>query len=424
VNSGEFKAYGITSTTDVRYDSHLFLNALRIHLTNGGFGNLVETKAFLDRVVPDGYRDKRGKYVRESRMVGKTFPNLPTFTEILADPYFSGTKSSPARNRNVNSPVVRNVNTAFNNVFPYHSPPPANRHVATALANRSGNNAVEIARRALANIPGVAITTTSTTVARRPNATNASASTTGARRPSAANFLRMSPRTRAAHMTGARGARNASRTVMVLNVTRGRGANRERLTARRVPAPARAVSRLPLGTGSRVTAAPGLYPEIRRGGAPPPRPPVRSPAAPPALRARVNAGTLLDLFTKTHNARLTTKKNLKAELVQRGYAPTSARREVANWLPRWEASRHNVGEATRLAKMGINLNYRGYAPNVAVIAKRHANLALTKSPGGRVRGGKALLLGKKRDELVNMARRHGLVHSGKTKAQLVNALYG
>jgi hypothetical protein len=72
----------------------------------------------------------------------------------------------------------------------------------------------------------------------------------------------------------------------------------------------------------------------------------------------------------------------------------------------------------------VNVNYRGYPANVAAVAKRHANLSLAKSPGGRVRSGKALLLGKKREALVNMARRHGLNHAGKTKQQLVNALFG
>lgn len=411
VNSAEFNSYGITSSTDVRYDTHLFLNALWIHMHRGGFGHLHETFAFLDRVVPPGYRGQNDRYIYGSRLVGKVFPGLPGFAEILADPYISNVNRvfrSPTRN--ISSPGVSNrgpsPRTPVSNRGPSPRTPVSNRHVAAALFNTSGRNAAEIARNALSNLPGVSVTTGAT-----------------ARRPSAAEFLRMSPRTRAAHMTSARGPRNASRTVMVRNVTRGLGAPRERLTARRVPAGT--VSRLPLGTGSRVTTAAGLYLEPARRVARTPSPGVvPSPRRSPAVRARVNAGMLLNLFSKTHNARITTKRNLKTELTRRGYAPASARREVASWLPGWEASRRNLNEATRLAKLGVNVNYRGYAPNVAAIAKRHANLTLTKSPGGRVRTGKALLLGKKREVLVNMARRHGIAHSGKTKQQLVNALYG
>lgn len=412
VNSAEFNSYGITSSTDVRYDTHLFTNALRIHFMRGGFGHLRETIAFLDRVVPPGYRGQNDRYIHESRLVGKVFPGLPGFTEILADPYFSNVNRvfrSPTRN--ISSPMVRNrqstsPRTPTSNRGPSPRTPASNRHVEAALANTTGRNAAEIARNALANLPGISVTTTA-----------------AAARPSAAEFLRMSPRSRAARMTSARGPRNASRTVMVRNVTRGRGANRERLTARRVPAGT--ITRLPLGTGSRVTTAAGLYLEPRRRASHTPSPVVvPSPRRSPAVRARVNAGTLLNLYTKTHNARVTTKKNLKTELTRRGYAPASARREVASWLPGWEASRRNLNEATRLAKLGVNVNYRGYASNVAAIAKRHANLTLTKSPGGRIRTGKALLLSKKRDVLVNMARRHGIAHSGKTKQQLVNALYG
>ena len=428
VNSAEFNSYGITSSTDVRYDAHLFLNALRVHLHRGGFGHLHETIAFLDRVVPPGYRGQTDKYIHESRLRGKVFPGLPHFADILVDPFMTNVNrvyKSPGRN--ISSPTVRNLinvlpyNTGYvrrpspraptSNRHPSPRTPTSNRHPSprTPTSNRrvaaapSGRNAAEIARNALANLPGVSVTTTA------------------AARPSAAEFLRMSPRTRAAHMTGARGARNASRTVMVRNVTRGHGANRERLTARRVPAGT--VARLPLGTGSRVTTTAGLYPEPSRRRTPSPAvaPSVRRS---PVVRARVNAGTLLNLFSKAHNARVTTKKNLKTELTRRGYAPASARREVAAWLPGWEASRRNLAEATRLAKLGVNLNYRGYPANVAAVAKRHANLSLAKSPGGRVRSGKALLLGKKREALVNMARRHGLNHAGKTKQQLVNALFG
>jgi serine/threonine protein kinase len=55
---------------------------------------------------------------------------------------------------------------------------------------------------------------------------------------------------------------------------------------------------------------------------------------------------------------------------------------------------------------------------------RRTNLKLSKSPGGRIRTDKKLLTGLKRDELVKMANKYGISHSGKTKAQIANALWG
>ena len=219
---------------------------------------------------------------------------------------------------------------------------------------------------------------------------------------------------------------------MVRNVTKGKGPNRERMTARRVPTGA-ARRMVVTGKGRSLVTAPKPAPMniamLRRenlGLGPrrsPVRPKSRSPARSPLLRARVNAGTLLNLYSKTHNARTTTKRILKAHLTNRGYAPESAKREVAKWLPKWETSRRNVNEATRLAKIGVNINARGYAANVAAIAKRRSTLKLAKSPGGRVRKNKALLLSKTKPELVQLARAAGTKTNG-TKQEIVNALFG
>jgi hypothetical protein len=57
------------------------------------------------------------------------------------------------------------------------------------------------------------------------------------------------------------------------------------------------------------------------------------------------------------------------------------------------------------------------------VGARRANLKLTKGPNGRVRTGARLLEGLKREQLVNMAKKHGLTHSGKTKAQLIASLW-
>jgi serine/threonine protein kinase len=414
VNSGEFASFGITSTTDVRYDTHLFLNALRIHLIRSGF-RLRETMAFLDRAVPPGYRGNTDRYVHESRLVGTKFPGLPGFVQLLADPFLvAANKKFRTPTRPISSPRIRN----FMNVMPYSEPVRRPTSPRTPSRVPSGNgasgsrNAADIARNMLANMNGVTVTTSSS-------------------RPSAAEFLRMSPGSRAAFMTGPR-ARNESRTVMVRNVTKGRGANRERLTARRVPTGG-ARRMVVTGKGRSLVTAPKPAPMnvamLRRENLgmaerrAPVRPKSRSPRRSPVVRSRVNAGTLLNLYSKTHNARTTTKRILKAHLTDRGYAPESAKREVAKWLPKWETSRRNVNEATRLAKVGVNINARGYAPNVAAIAKRRSTLKLAKSPGGRVRKNKTLLLSKTKTELVQLARAAGMKTNG-TKQEIVNALFG
>ena len=50
-------------------------------------------------------------------------------------------------------------------------------------------------------------------------------------------------------------------------------------------------------------------------------------------------------------------------------------------------------------------------------------LQLKKSPGGRVRMGKKLLLSFKRDELVRLARKYGVAHQGKVKQEIVDGLW-
>lgn len=388
VNSNEFRSYGITSSTDIRYDSHLFLNALRIHLRRHGFTGLGQTLAFLDRAVPVGYRGQNDTYVHEGRLVGSRFPGLMTVQQLLTDPFLrnvSRVYKSPVRS--ISSPRVRK---AIMNLVPHVTPasprtlaarsprtPGSSGTPATVRrvinAGPSSRNAANIARNALAGMPGVSVSVEG-------------------RRPTAAEFLSMTPRSRAALMTGTRGA-----------------------------APR---SRLPLGTGSRVTRGTAMYFTRPMPAPRPAPPPARSPPRAPAITARVNANRLLNVFVKRHNARQITKRSLKDYLKTRGYSVESAKREVDKWLPTWEASRTNLNEATRLAKAGVDVNARGYRANVAAIAKRRAALKLGKSPGGRIRGNKALLTSKKKEELVAMARRFGLAHSGKTKQQLVNALYG
>lgn len=141
----------------------------------------------------------------------------------------------------------------------------------------------------------------------------------------------------------------------------------------------------------------------------------------PAMTPRA----LLNSYTQNKNMRLVTKRQLKKHLTNQGVRPANAKAAVNTWTNRWVASRRNVNRATSILKGGGNLNRFGYPPNVAAVAKRRVTLKLSKSPGrGRVRKNKTLLMSKKRDELVQLARNAGVPHSGRTKQQLINALYG
>lgn len=292
VNSGEFRSYGITNRTDPRYDSHLFLNALRIHMRrHAQFSRLRQTLAFLDRAVPVGYRNGVDRYINEARLRDlRSFPGLPTLTQLLADPFLRGARDSPSRS--ISSPRV--------NIRPPTPKTLASRSPRTPAPN---NNASDIARALLVNVPGVSIST---------------------------------------------------------------------------------------------------------GGAP-----------------AVTPRALLNSYTQNKNMRLVTKRQLKKHLTNQGLRPANAKAAVNTWTNRWVSSRRNVNRATSALKSGGNLNKLGYPPNVTAVAKRRVNLKLTKSPGrGRVRKNKALLMSKKRDELVQLARNAGVPHSGRTKQQIVNALYG
>ena len=68
---------------------------------------------------------------------------------------------------------------------------------------------------------------------------------------------------------------------------------------------------------------------------------------------------------------------------------------------------------------------RAYAEHVIPVAHRRVAENLSKGSNGRVRKGKTLLAGKKKAELVAMARRHGIVGANAmTKDMIISALYG
>ena len=476
VNRSTYRNVGITPYSSYKYDLHFFLNSLREEIKNG----LPEFRAFLDRMLPDGYRGMNSAHIKTFRLKnGGVNTGLPTFTQVLSDPFVSG-RSSPRRKVSGASP-----NLSVGAVF--RSPTPRRRslnnntrtRLSAVMSNRSGRNAADIAGHALANLPGVSVTTTT-------------------RRPTAAEFLRMSPRSRAAFATKPRG-NVSSRSVVVRNVVRTRGANVVRETTRRVPvprtylpmtgegrsmitAPARdsptrvaarrvvnnAIRRVVAREAAAVRVSPArrtraAMPEMsyaertrlarataaaRRAAGRNVRaraPRVASagrmtvPAARvPAPRVSPTRGNLSNARVHSilngyanamNNQRTMTRRMLKAKLTAAGYANESADAHARSWEAKWIASRASANSATKNLRAGKNLNKRGYSANVVAVARRRVALGLKKGPNGRVRGGTggkvALLASKKKPELVAMAQRHHITGaSSMTKDQLVDALYG
>jgi serine/threonine protein kinase len=417
INSGSYRNSGISNTTSSKYDLHYFLNALDSEITSG----LPETKAFIGRMLPSGYRGANTNKVSLYRLKnGASNAGLPSFTDILKDPFISGKQARSARAASVMSPSMRAI-------------------FRTATPSAS---AADIARRALAGMPGVNVT-----------------------RPSASAFARMSPRSRAAFFTRARD-RNASRSVVVRNVTRTRGRNVVRETTRRVPTAN--VSRLPLGMGSRVTRAAAVMsraeieavlgpsssssnsnssPVVRR------ITHVRNRAPLPALTSRERTGitrgmslarraarvetraragarpnpkqVLNKYVNNMNNLRTLTRRTLKTKLVNSGYAAANANRHARNWEANWLTTRTSANHAVSNLKKGKNITRRAYANNVLPVAHRRHAENLSKGTNGRVRKGKTLLSGKTKPQLVAMAQRHGITGANSmTKDMIISALYG
>ena len=90
-----------------------------------------------------------------------------------------------------------------------------------------------------------------------------------------------------------------------------------------------------------------------------------------------------------------TVRQLRTVLERYSYPKENAKREARAWANAW----------------------------VKRVTQRRTNLKLTKGNNGRVRTGKKLLEGHKKDELVAMARRYGLKTNGKTKDQLIRSLW-
>jgi serine/threonine protein kinase len=446
VNNSAYRNVGITPYSSYKYDLHFFLNSLNGEVR----GNLPETRAFLHRMLPPEYRGLNTTHIKSFRLKnGGVNTGLPTFAQILSDPFVSG-RSSPRRRASSASP-----NLSVGAIF--QSPTPRRRslnnntrgRLAAVMTNRSGRNAADIASNALANLPGVSVTTTG-------------------RRPTAAEFLRMSPRSRAAHAVRPRGG-VSNRTVHVRTVTHTRrgapvvremnvrvpvvrtylpitGPGRNMRTAPVRNSPSRvaarrvvnnAIRRLVAREAAAIRTSPARVSPAARRSSPARRAAMpemtyaertrlarattaarraagrnaraRAPRAAPAGRTTVPAarvpaprtsptarGNLSN--TRAHailngyanamnNQRTLTRRMLKTKLKAVGYANDSADAHARSWNAKWIASRASANSATKNLRAGKNLAKRGYSNNVAAIAQRRVALGLRKGPNGRVRKG-------------------------------------
>ncbi len=426
INKGNFINSGISSHTSVKYDVHYFINCLNHELRY--INSLPQTKLFIDRMLPSHIRGANTANVRAFRLRnGVSNASAPSFDKVLDDPFI--------RKAGANSPV-RNLSSPRAPV----------------------RNAAEIARNALANIPGVNVTTS-------------------VRRPTAAEFLRMSPRSRAALRTRSRAnVTGESRSVVVRNVMAGKGAPVVRDTIRRVGMGV-GVRRLPFGTGSSRVTVPNRRTKnspvrpVRK--SPPPArnspPPTAMPVpamteaeprfvAMPAMTgrertriardirdaraaakriARARRGTVSPSSTNramsvlsryvngVENQRTLTRRMMKEYLTRAGYSSERANAVARNYEQKWISNRGNVKSAMKYLANGKNLKKLGFPSHIKNLAERRSSLKLTNIPNGRIRSKGRLLSGFKKDELLAMARTHRIAANAKmTKDQIISALFG
>lgn len=108
--------WGVGPKTDPRYDIHFFLNELRDWVYRHEPSKYPRTTAFLNRVVPSGYRGQKDAHVSEWRLkYGESYPGLPSLKAIMNDPYLSGgpkvanLQMAKARLRKVRTPSPKKL---------------------------------------------------------------------------------------------------------------------------------------------------------------------------------------------------------------------------------------------------------------------------------------------------------------------------
>lgn len=117
VKKGLFaKDWGIGPKTTGDYDVHLFLNEMRKFvplLQKISTDGLVKTRAFLNRVIPQGYRGADDKYTRRLRLkYGMRYSHFPKLNTLLKDQYFrtvARVSPSPNKPRNFTARDLMNM---------------------------------------------------------------------------------------------------------------------------------------------------------------------------------------------------------------------------------------------------------------------------------------------------------------------------
>lgn len=444
VNTRAFGSAGISSSTDIKYDQHFFLNSMRHHLRS--WTGIPKTQAFLEEALPVNFRNRETNHVRNWRLVNRTSTRgLPSIDDLLAMPYIANARRSPSLSRSVSTP--RNTVRLHR-----YSPSSPNIPSPSPLSSRGGAavNAADLARNMLAGNSSVSVSVQRST------------------RPSAANFLKMSPTSRAAlRGTGAAVSRRPTRLTFP---------TRTRTPTRVVPTiPRRSPTRVTramlrnsrfdravvnaMNTNNsrpfdnrwntaRQTVMTKMENRIRQGLSPFSQPRSRGSVSPPQP-VRKSPTKLLEGFMKRRNASKVRTPNLKGYLKTKGFSTASANRAVDPWKAIWNSSRKNANLATGALKAGRNLKRNGFKPEAIRIATRRVTLGLAKSPGGRIRAKKRLLTGLTRNQLMGLNKNVmgskaqaikmltnqgmppnvikkivGSIRNNRTKANIIRELYG
>lgn len=444
VNTRAFGSAGISSSTNVKYDQHFFLNSMRHHLRS--WTGIPRTKAFLEEALPAPYRNRETNHVKNWRLMNRTDTRgLPSIDALLAMPYIANARRSPSLSRSVSSP--RNTVRLHR-----YSPSSPNEPSPSPLGARGGAiNAADLARNMLAGNSSVSV------------------SVQRSARPSAAEYLRMSPASRARFRTTGRvttkrpplltfPTTRRTPTRVVQNVARRSPTRVTRAMMRNarfnravVAGATRPGNNRPFENrwnASRKNVLTRMENRIRQGLSPFSQPRSAAAASPPRV-TRKSPTKLLQAFMRAQNATKVKTPNLKSYLKTKGFSTASANREVDPWKAAWNASRRNANVATGALKAGRNLKRNGFNKEAIRIATRRVKLGLVKSPGGRIRAKKRLLTGMTKAELLAMNRNVlgskaqtikmlknqgmpanvirqivGSVRNNRTKANIVRQLYG
>ena len=102
VNSQVYaNSWGIGPNTDIRYDSHFFLNEFRKWLSPKA-AKFPQTAKFLNDAIPEGYRNTDDIYTHNSRLkYGIQYPGLKTIGQLLSPKAMSPPKAPPKPKTNV-----------------------------------------------------------------------------------------------------------------------------------------------------------------------------------------------------------------------------------------------------------------------------------------------------------------------------------